>query len=240
MRVLIRQCATGIIGVTPDALQRGYDSRWSLDPRCRVVPNGYAFPEDAPEPLGIRSSLGLPPGSPLLMHVGRPSGEKNRERLPRLLRAVVDAGVPAHLVAVGPRNTNRDDHLKRLAGDVGVDDRFHLWGPTAEVPRALAEADVLVLTSLREGLPGVVIEARANGVPVVSSDLPGARFVNEQLARVAILPLTASDEEWAEAIQSAILDGRDPYDKASKLFRDSIFDLGRTVGQFAALYGLAR
>jgi glycosyltransferase involved in cell wall biosynthesis len=48
-------------------------------------------------------------------------------------------------------------------------------GPVSNAAERLAEVDLLVLPSLREGLPLVLIEAMAAGVPVLAADLPGCR-----------------------------------------------------------------
>ena len=66
--------------------------------------------------------------------------------------------------------------LRWRAARLGVDDRIHLVGeiPPAHVPQFLADADIFVLPSRSEGRPNVVVEALAAGLPVVSTDLPGA------------------------------------------------------------------
>ena len=53
-----------------------------------------------------------------------------------------------------------------------------MLGPRDDVPALMAAADILVLTSRPpEGLPGVLIEAGMAGLPVVTTDVPGAREV---------------------------------------------------------------
>src|SRR5205807_2684970 len=54
-------------------------------------------------------------------------------------------------------------------------DSVMIRGARTDARALIAEFDVLVLPSLREGLPLVLLEAMAAGTPVVSSDLPGCR-----------------------------------------------------------------
>lgn len=51
------------------------------------------------------------------------------------------------------------------------------WLESAEVQRVLAEADILCLPSLSEGLPVAAVEALKHGVVIVASDIPGVRDV---------------------------------------------------------------
>jgi glycosyltransferase involved in cell wall biosynthesis len=61
--------------------------------------------------------------------------------------------------------------LERLAGRLGIADRVHFLGnrPHEEVARWMNVADVLCLASHSEGMPNVVLEARASGLPVVTT-----------------------------------------------------------------------
>ena len=51
------------------------------------------------------------------------------------------------------------------------------WQSSAEVARALAEADVLCLPSSSEGMPVAAVEALKYGLAIAASDIPGARDV---------------------------------------------------------------
>ena len=61
--------------------------------------------------------------------------------------------------------------LERLARDLGIADRVHFLGNRShqEVARWMNVADVLCLASRNEGMPNVVLEARASGLPVVAT-----------------------------------------------------------------------
>jgi glycosyltransferase involved in cell wall biosynthesis len=63
--------------------------------------------------------------------------------------------------------------LERLAREAGVAERFHLAGPTEEVPQLLRGLDVFVLSSRFEGLPLVLLEAMEAGLPIVATDVGG-------------------------------------------------------------------
>lgn len=147
-RTLIERFATDIAGVTPAALSHGYRQDWADDPRCQVLPNGF----DA-QRMPTKASSGRPaaweatPEDTVLIHVGRPSAEKNRIRLVSILRSTCDLGVPARLVLVGPRDAEDDGRLVSAARGAGLADRLVLYSPSDEVPALLAQADALVLPS---------------------------------------------------------------------------------------------
>src|SRR5204862_521564 len=68
------------------------------------------------------------------------------------------------------------DHLKKRAADLGILENFVFAGliPRERIPEMLAAMDVLVHTSLREGLARVLPQALAMGKPCVSFDIDGA------------------------------------------------------------------
>jgi glycosyltransferase involved in cell wall biosynthesis len=78
-----------------------------------------------------------------------------------------------HLLVIGDGPLRQ--RLEKYARQVHVDDRVHFLGHRADVPRILPHCDLLWLASEYEGLPNVVMEAMAAGLPVVASDIPGNR-----------------------------------------------------------------
>ena len=136
-----------------------------------AAPFGIGSPQAVAQRRQARQALALPPERPVFAFVGRLCEAK---ALPDLLGAFwglvrVD---PAPLLAIagdGPlaalvRSTIRQGPLRENALLLGwLDD-----------PRTLyAAADCLVLSSVVEGMPRVVLEAMAAGLPVISTDAPG-------------------------------------------------------------------
>ncbi len=96
---------------------------------------------------------------------------------------LLDQGVPVRLDLLGgdpsPETGQRSERplLRFTIRDLGLDGRAELHGdvPSARVLEFLQDADVLLHTSVSEGIPTVVLEAMACGVPVVVSDCGGVR-----------------------------------------------------------------
>ncbi|HEX8618744.1 MAG TPA: glycosyltransferase family 4 protein, partial [Thermoanaerobaculia bacterium] len=79
-------------------------------------------------------------------------------------------GAELHLVGDGPLL----DSAKQLAADLGVAGRTTFLGARNDVVQILADSDIFVLLSGREGMPISTLEAMRAGLPVVMSDVGGA------------------------------------------------------------------
>ena len=73
------------------------------------------------------------------------------------------------LAGEGPLRGEIEERVK----SAGLEGRFRLLGLRRDVPELLRALDLLVLPSGREGLPNIVLEAMASGVPVVATDVGG-------------------------------------------------------------------
>src|SRR6185503_9029583 len=83
--------------------------------------------------------------------------------------------------------------LEALARSLGIADRVDTPGYGDVLPR-LRQADLFVLSSDYEGLPAVVLEALASGVPVVTSDsFLAAREMLEGAPGCAVVPIRDPD-----------------------------------------------
>ena len=100
---------------------------------------------------------------------------KGTEVLLRAIASLKEQGVSVNLRAVGPFETPEyQAEVYALVEELGIGDRIEWTGFQQDVNEQLQKMDVFVLPSLYgEGLPMVVLEAMANGVPVVASCVEG-------------------------------------------------------------------
>jgi glycosyltransferase involved in cell wall biosynthesis len=90
-------------------------------------------------------------------------------------------------------------HFQKL----GLGDRVKFAGARSDAPAILAQCDVQLMTSCREGFPNVVLEGMVLGVPVVSTDYSDIRHI---LPRASQVVRNRDPEALAEAIVEACLD----------------------------------
>ena len=91
------------------------------------------------------------------------------------------------------------EHFERL----GIGDKVRFAGARADAPAILAQCDVQLMTSCREGFPNVVLEGMVLGVPVVSTDYSDIRHI---LPRAQQVVASRSPEALARAIVAACAD----------------------------------
>ncbi|WP_347351509.1 glycosyltransferase [Intrasporangium sp.] len=223
MRLLISVCATDIVGVSPSSLIGGYSPSWERDPRARVIVNGVRVLDDHGM-TNLRDEIGVGPASTVVLHVGRPSPEKNRVRAVAVLAAMRASGQDAHLAFVGGVGADSAD-VGSITGAAALESVVHHLGARRDAHALMRQADVVLLPSIREGLPGVVLESLAVGTPVVASDLPGVRFIASQVPGVLAVPLAEPDDIWATAVteQARAASDSERRDAIRKGFASSVF-----------------
>lgn len=204
LRALLAWGATDVLGVTEAA------TRWARpygagDSRYRVLVNTTAARPAASDRTSARTGWQVPEDALVLAHAGRSIPCKNRPFLLEVHDAVRRRRPDARLLLAGPDGV---DDLVAARPSCRTDPRVVLAGEVADVAEVWAAADVLVLPSTREGLPGVVLEALAAGVPCVASDLPCLREVVPLVDGLVLVPLDAPAELWAAAVIDSA--GADP------------------------------
>ena len=122
--------------------------------------------------------------------------------LPALLVAIKKV-TDCHLVVIGDGEERA--RLERLSADLGLSNRVHFTGWVADVSSALADIDVVALSSRNEGTPVALIEAAAAARPVVATDVGGVRSVVLDGRSGYVVP-PDDPEAMAEALQRLLGD----------------------------------
>lgn len=175
------------VSVGADLAQR-YTAQGLRAERFHVVRSAAAVPQPHRDRDAARARFGLRAGDRVLAYVGSLDARKGVTALPDLMALVGRrlGEVPSLLVAgSGPLEAE----LRRGAEALGIADRLVLAGYVKPIDDVIGAADAVVLLSRAEGLPQVLMQAAAMGVPFVSYDADGARELCELGARGAVVPL---------------------------------------------------
>ena len=116
-----------------------------------------------------RNELGIAMIDTVMLSVGELNKNKNHEIV---LRALAQLGrKDVHYVIAG-RGVLKE-HLEQLAQELGVSSQLHLLGFRTDVKELFKMADFFAHPSYREGLSVAVMEAMANGLPVICTEIRG-------------------------------------------------------------------
>ncbi|MCA9498452.1 MAG: GT4 family glycosyltransferase PelF [Saprospiraceae bacterium] len=134
--------------------------------------------------MTFRKELGIGKEYPVIGYVGRIMPEKDLETWLRAAALVVKQfkEVRFLLIGEGSEGSNTLSQLVELAKELGIADRVIFPGYRSILQPVYAAFDLFVLSSRREGLPNSILEAMAMGLPVVTTDVAGAKelVVNEK------------------------------------------------------------
>lgn len=170
--------------------------------RVRVIHNGVSRVRSSIGRREARASFGLPADAGLVLAVGRLADQKN---YPLLIDAIARVK-HAHLVVAG--SGQRKEALESQAANLGISDRLHLLGHVSQqiLSDLFRACDVFVLASLFEGQSNALLEAMAEGMPIIASNIPeqveALRGADGRDAAI-LLPVGEPDE-WANAIDELL------------------------------------
>lgn len=210
-------------------------------PRSKVQNVGVGtrlerFNGSAPDE-GLRHELGLD-GAKVVGIVGKLSPVKGHRHFLESAALVSRARDDVRFLVVG--DGPEREKLERRAGELGVADSVRFAGVRENVPEVMGLMDVLVLSSLSEGSPNVVLEGMAAGLPIVATRVGGVpELVRDGETGLLVEPGDAAG--MAEAALALLDDpGRaDAMGKAGRATALDEYDIARVVERFeGALYDL--
>lgn len=199
----------------------------------------YSGVDDAPPAVAdraaVRAEFGWPADAPLVLFAGRLMPQKGVADLLYALDLLQHVRPQVKTLIAGDGPLRQD--LESLAHSFALDDRVRFLGGRDDLPRLLAAADMLVLPSLYEGLPNVVLEAMRAAKPVIATAAPGTTEVVAHGQTGLLVPLS-NFQETAKAIR-ALVDDPDrarALGAAGRARVDAEFRAATMIEQFAVLY----
>lgn len=172
-----------IIAVSPEE-QRAVIAAGLGRERATLVPNGIA-PAATVGSANARRSIGVPPTAFVVGFVGRLVAVKAVDVLLDAFAIVCRHAPDARLAIIG--SGPLEAALRQRASLLGVAERV-LWLGERDASAIYAAFDVFALSSRKEGLPYVVLEAMAAGLPVVATDSAGVQILVENGVNGKVVP----------------------------------------------------
>lgn len=140
--------------------------------KLSVIANATDLERFRPDPerrREARRAWGVPDEALIIGTVGRLAPVKNHALLIRAVAPLLNDECQLVIAGEGPDQ----DALREYADALSLRRHVHFLGAVHEVPTVMAGFDIFALTSVAEGLPLVLVEAMAFGIPVVATDVGG-------------------------------------------------------------------
>ncbi|MBD3673136.1 MAG: glycosyltransferase family 4 protein [Planctomycetaceae bacterium] len=225
-----------VICVSEDLRETCIQSGVSSD-RCHLIHNAIDIEQNCRRlaTSEAKQNFGWSSDEIVIGAVGRLSAEKGFDLLIQAVGELIDAGHPLRLVIAGEGDAR--DSLAQLINQQSEPDRFQLLGHRNDIPDLMQAMDMFALSSYREGLPNVVLEAMAFEVPVVSTKVAGIpRLIQHN--ENGVLVDAGNETELREAL-SRLIEQPALREKLSIAGRQTIeqeFSFQSRMEQVAALY----
>ena len=148
----------------------------------------------------IYNELNLSKDIKLITHIGRFVEAKNHDFIIEVFDKVVKKDNAYRLLLVGQGELI--ESIKNKVQEYRLQEYIYFLGLRSDINKILASTDVFLMPSILEGLPVVLVEAQAGGIPcIISDNIPDECDMGLDL--IEYLSLNSKHEEWANSIIQA-------------------------------------
>jgi glycosyltransferase involved in cell wall biosynthesis len=215
MSYWIAKNATHGLAASGKAAASLFGAYWQADSRMQILFCGVDLQpfQQTVDFNRVRAEFGWSAENFIVGHVGRFDEQKNHPFLLQIFAEIARQRPEARLLLVGVGDLQ--PRIKALVAELGLSERVAFAGTRPDVPRLMLGAmDTFLLPSLFEGLPLVLVEAQAAGLPCFVSDViaPETTLVAPLMRQ---LSLQSPPAAWAATILA----------KQPRFDRSTAFDL---------------
>lgn len=210
---------------------------WFIKKKIRLIHNGIRQFKTLERGEALRHIVGAPPETSLIVTIAELTRNKG---LAHALRAIAFLSreqnfPPFRYVIIGDGELRPE--LQKIISENNLAEIAHLAGFIPDAKTLLSGADILLLPSLKEGLPYVLLEAGAASVPVVATNVGGVSDIVSDMES-GMLVRAKREKEIADALRFLLVNHkkRDAFGTALKVkvLRDFRFD--KMLAATLALY----
>lgn len=209
-----------------------------IHPIPNGVDGGLFQPCSGDKRTALREQLGLPTDQPIVLYVGVLDPRKNIEWLADQWVRHTAFGSGGLLLAVGPQSReDADGALRRRLADMGAahPGLFALRDFSTDILAYYQSADALILPSLKEGLPNVVLEAMACGLPCVAARASGSRELIRE-GETGHTYAHGDAEEMGEALRRCLSAGGARLGQKAREVAQTHYSIQAVADGYEALY----
>ena len=209
--------------------------------KLMVIPSGIE-PGDPPEinvgRAAVRAEFGWPADVPLVLFAGRLMAQKGVDDLIAALDVLqhIRPHLKTLIAGAGPLR----GELEEMAHAFQLDERVRFLGHREDVPGLIAASDLVVLPSLYEGMPNILLEAMRFRKPVVATAAPGTTEVVVDGETGLLVPIK-TPLALAKAIRIVIDDPERArrYGEAGRARVEAEFGVNAMISRYADLAATA-
>lgn len=194
LRWLMLRFATNIVTVSESVARAIFGDNWSRHKKITPIYNGFAAIENASAKTNQKVKIG---------HIGRFDPSKNHSFLSEIYKIICEADPNVTCSMTGRLDNNIYPSVVNALKPLCNSGRVIIQSENNNIPAELRSYDLLITTSLWEGLPGVIIEALSAGVPVVASGIEPNKEVASKIKGVTIIE-GWDKNEWEKRVLTII------------------------------------
>lgn len=228
---LRKMANSGMSFIALDSLQRKKISDFFSTEKCYIVPNGIDFVEMAEfreDRRKLLDEFNIDDRCFVVGHIGRFHKVKNHEKIIEVFKEIYAQNANAILILVGGDVDNRQDKIRQLCIEMGVNSRVYFWGIREDVSRVVQVFDLFIFPSHSECFPLSLLEVQYFGIPcLVSDNITKEIIVNQNCIALDIM---LDSKEWAN--RAIDLKRQIPNDKLFK------YDVRESVNKLIEIYSI--
>jgi glycosyltransferase involved in cell wall biosynthesis len=205
--------------------------------RVSMIPNGVNLQvfHPAAQKIDFRVRYKIPKRAPLIGYVGRFNWEKGPDLFIRAAHHILEHRPDVHFIMVGDGPMRSE--IDKTIAEMGIEKRIHRPGLLLENSKLFPAFDLLIQTSRVEGMPFVLLEAMACGIPTAVINVGGVG----ELAVAGVTSTLSANEDWrglGDAVLQ-LLDNPEVLKEMGANARKRVemhFNLEDRLDQFASLF----